>query len=78
MLKVMMAIFGGIVFSLSVYSLITGENHVMPYIMFFFGVMALVAGISELKEKRKTTAVISFLVSAFVLFVSFDTFNVFH
>ncbi len=73
-----MAIFGGIVFSLSVYSLITGDNQVMPYIMFFFGAMALVAGISELKEKRKTTAVISFLVSAIILFVFIDTFNVFH
>ncbi|MCK1999714.1 YczI family protein [Psychrobacillus psychrodurans] len=78
MLKVLIAICGGIVFSLSVYSFITGENQVMPYIMFFFGALALVAGISELKEKRKTTAVISFLVSAFVLFVFIDTFNVFH
>ena len=70
--------FWGIVFSLSMYSLITDKNQLIPHILFFFGAMVLVIGISELKEKRKTNAIISFLVSAFVLFVFINMFNAFH
>lgn len=53
--------FWGIVFILSMYSLITAKNEAMPYILFFFGAMAFVVGITELKEKRKTIAVYLFL-----------------
>ncbi|WP_260631081.1 YczI family protein [Bacillus sp. S/N-304-OC-R1] len=42
--------------------------------LFFLGVMMLCTGISELKVKRKTNAIISFTASVFVLFVSIYTF----
>lgn len=78
MLNVMKVIFAVITFSLAVYLFITVKDQVIPYMLFSFGAMVLVTGISELKEKRKTNAIISFLVSAFVLFVFINTFNAFH
>ncbi|MGM7700564.1 YczI family protein [Pseudalkalibacillus sp. Hm43] len=43
--------------------------------MFLFaGLMLFVGGLNELKEKRKLTAMFSFLTSAFVIYVSIYTY----
>ncbi|MBY0121624.1 YczI family protein [Bacillus sp. S/N-304-OC-R1] len=74
MLNTLRGIFAVIAFCLAGYSLITSKYQVMPYMLFFLGVMMLCTGISELKVKRKTNAIISFTASVFVLFVSIYTF----
>jgi len=70
----MRIVFAVIALCLALYGEITDNYELMPYMMVFLGAMLLVMGISELKVKRKTNAIISFLVSAFVLFVSIYTF----
>ncbi|MEO4053963.1 YczI family protein [Solibacillus sp. CAU 1738] len=75
MLKVMRIIFTVIGAGLGVYALITDKFQVMPLMLFSLGAMMLLTGISELKEKRMTMAIISFLSAAFALFVCVYTFN---
>ena len=57
---------------LSVWVLITGTvtKSFSPYILSLIGTMILFIGLSELKSKRKTNAIISFITSIFALSVS--------
>ncbi|WP_231687560.1 YczI family protein [Bacillus sp. FJAT-22090] len=71
-------IFAAIAICFAMYALITNKYQVMPYMLFFLGLMGVVIGVSELKVDRRTSAIISFLASAFALFVSFYTFNTFN
>lgn len=71
-------IFGAIAFSFAMYALITNKYQVMPYMLFFLGLMGLVIGISEVKVERRISAIITFLASAFALFVCFYTFITFN
>lgn len=75
LLKVMRIIFSVIGAGLGAYALITDNFQVMPFMLFSLGAMMLVTGISELQEKRKTMAIISFLSAAFALFVCVYTFS---
>ena len=75
---ILRVIFGAIAFCFSMYALITNKYQVIPYMLFFLGLMGLVTGISELKVERRTSAIITFLTSAFALFVCFYTFNTFN
>lgn len=72
----MRVIFASIAFSLALYVLITGNNELLPYTLFFLSAMLLVSGISEIKLNRKSSAIMCFLASAFGLFVSIYTFQV--
>lgn len=69
MLKIVRMISSFIAFALAGYSLITNNFEYMPYMLFFLGVSVLVTGVLELKAKRKTSAIISFLAVAFTFFV---------
>ncbi|WP_010529053.1 DUF3953 domain-containing protein [Lentibacillus jeotgali] len=58
-----------IVVSLSVYTLVTDEYGIMPYMQLCMGAMLLAFGINELHEKRKGTAIFLFFTTGFILFV---------
>ncbi|WP_186673750.1 DUF3953 domain-containing protein [Sporosarcina sp. BP05] len=74
MLKISRVILSVIVIALAGYGLITKNFEFMPYMMFFLGAFILVMGVLELQAKRMTNAIISFLGSAFILFVAIYTF----
>jgi hypothetical protein len=59
-----------IVVIISIWALITGTNTFSPYMLLFVGAMILFIGLSEIKAKRKTNAIISFIASGFVFSVS--------
>lgn len=69
MLKILRIISSVIAFALAGYSLITKNFEFMPYMLLFLGLSVLVTGVLELKAKRKTSAIISFLAVAFAFFV---------
>ena len=72
-LKILRLILAIIVVALSSYALITGiSGAIIPYIVFFLGVMLLVTGITELREKRKATAITLFFVTGFNFYVLFN------
>jgi NADH:ubiquinone oxidoreductase subunit K len=60
---------GIIVFALGIYGLITDNNAILPFMMFFLGIMSLVMGISELSKKRKSIGFVSILAAAFIFLV---------
>ena len=64
------AILGIIVASVSIYSLITGEYVTVPYIQILLGVLLIILGINQWKEKRKTVAIFLFFAAAFSIFVN--------
>lgn len=71
-MKILRLILAIIVVALSSYALITGIlGGIVPFVLFFFGLMLLVTGITEFLEKRKATAITLFLVSGFTFYVSF-------
>ncbi|PIC58040.1 hypothetical protein CSV80_15980 [Sporosarcina sp. P12(2017)] len=67
---IIIAILGIIVASVSCYSLLTGENVTLPYMQILLGVMLLLLGWSQLKEKRKGLAIFLFIVAAFSIFIN--------
>ncbi|XRG79030.1 DUF3953 domain-containing protein [Rossellomorea sp. GAMAL-10_SWC] len=71
MLKIFKNVFGLFAFVLAVYALTTDRFVVMPYMLFFLGVMLLIMG---LQEKRKPLNYSLILVSGFNIFVSIYTF----
>ena len=73
-LKILRLILALIVVALSSYALITGTSSraIIPSILLFLGLMLLVTGITEFREKRKTTAITLFFVSGFNFYVSFS------
>lgn len=60
---------GIIVFALGIYGLTTDNNAILPFMMFFLGIMSLVMGISELYKKRKSIGFVSIIAAAFVFLV---------
>ncbi|WP_143469683.1 YczI family protein [Lentibacillus sediminis] len=74
MLNIIRIITAVIAGSLAIYALITGNHHVMPYMMFFMGVMLLAMGLSEIKKERRRMGFLSIIVSLFVFYVSVQGF----
>lgn len=69
-MKILRIIFAIIVVALSSYALITGITAtIVPYVLFFLALMLLVTGITEFREKRKTTAITLFFVAGFNFYV---------
>lgn len=68
-LNIARIILGIIVFALSATQLITGNVKLLPYSMFFLGLMMLVIGITELQKDRKGfVGYMCLVVSLLVLF----------
>ncbi|MED4404120.1 DUF3953 domain-containing protein [Metabacillus fastidiosus] len=74
MLKILRISFAIIASFLAIYFLVTNKPLILNYSIFFVGITFLVTGISELKEKRKSLAYLSFGVSGFSIFVAIFTF----
>lgn len=74
MLLVVRIILAIIVITLSVYSLVSDNQEIYPYMSLFLGLMMMVIGISEFKAKRQAIAIMCVLVSVFVLFVAANEF----
>lgn len=74
MLLVLRIILAIIVITLSVYSLVSDNHEIYPYMSLFLGLMMMVIGISEFKAKRQAIAIMCILVSVFVLFVAANEF----
>jgi hypothetical protein len=73
-LKVVRIILSVIVIALAGYGLINKNFEFMSLTMLFLGMSILVTGLLELQAKRKSSAVIFILASAFILFVAIYTF----
>ncbi|GGI13535.1 hypothetical protein [Gottfriedia solisilvae] len=70
MLKVIRIIFGTIAASLAIYSLITQNFLLTPYMLFFLGGMFLVM---YFQERGKSNSIMYLLVAGFNIFVSIFT-----
>ncbi|RDW18729.1 hypothetical protein CWR48_10430 [Oceanobacillus arenosus] len=74
-MKILRLILAIIVVAVSSYGLTTGNSEVLiPYALLFLGLMLLVTGITEFKERRKANAIILFIVTGFSFFVAAYTF----
>ncbi|PID15032.1 hypothetical protein CSV63_09580 [Sporosarcina sp. P34] len=71
-MNIFIAIVGIIVAVVSSYSLLTGENITLPYMQILLGVMLLLIGINQLKEKRKRLAILLFFVAAFSILLNIN------
>ncbi|WP_085130812.1 DUF3953 domain-containing protein [Sporosarcina ureae] len=71
-INILIAILGIIVASVSSYSLLTGENVTLPYMQILLGVMLLLLGVRQLKEKRKGLAIFLFCVATFSIFINMN------
>lgn len=63
-----------IVIALSIYGLISGNDKSIPYTLFFLGVMLMIMGIVNIKEKWKLMGISSIVVSIFIFYVSVEGF----
>ncbi|WP_243291428.1 DUF3953 domain-containing protein [Bacillus sp. FJAT-47783] len=70
-LKALHIIIALFVIVLAAYGYFANQDEVLPYVMTLLGVMLLVVGLSEMKQHRKTIAVICFAASLFIFFVVF-------
>ncbi|MDK8643942.1 YczI family protein [Niallia taxi] len=70
MLKRSRVVFGIMAAILAVYGLLTDSMEIMPFMYLLLGLMFLVMGISEYKEKRKLSAYLFLFVAGFNLFGS--------
>lgn len=75
MLKILRLLLSVFVIVLGSYSLITKNFEFISYMLLAVGVLSLVTGSLELKAKRKTSAIISFLAAAFLIFVFIYTYG---
>ncbi|WP_439874365.1 YczI family protein [Bacillus mycoides] len=61
-----------IALSIAIYSFISGNRDVMPYMFIFLGLMAFTIGIEEIKKDRKSSGTFAFIAGAGALFLSFS------
>ncbi|MEY8348933.1 YczI family protein [Bacillus cereus] len=71
MLKFVRITFSLIALALVIYSFITDNRDIlMPYMFIALGLMSFTAGIEELREQKKVSGTLCFLVGAAVLFIA--------
>lgn len=59
-----------VVIGLAGYVFISENDTIMPFVMFFMGIMLLIAGIIEIKqEEQKKMGIFSVIVSMFIFYV---------
>lgn len=69
-LKVIKFIMACVVVVLGIYSLMTNNNFLLPYMMWILGVFIFISGIIELQEGRNTMGYFNFAAAGFILIVS--------
>ncbi|WP_002145231.1 YczI family protein [Bacillus cereus] len=72
MLKGFRITFSLITLSIAIYSFISSNRDVMPYMFIFLGLMAFTIGIEEIKKDRKSSGTFAFIAGAGALFLSFS------
>jgi hypothetical protein len=70
MLKGFRITFSLIALSIAIYSFISSNRDVMPYMFIFLGLMAFTIGIEEIKKDRKSSGTFAFIAGAGALFLS--------
>ncbi|OQR53985.1 YczI family protein [Bacillus sp. CDB3] len=58
--------------SIAIYSFISSNRDVMPYMFIFLGLMVFTIGIEEIKKDRKSSGTFAFIAGAGALFLSFS------
>lgn len=75
MFKIIRIILAIIVLALAVYSLITKNFELMPYMMFFLGASMLLTGLVDFQKDRKALGgYISIIAAIFIFYVSLQGF----
>ncbi|CAI8748213.1 MULTISPECIES: DUF3953 domain-containing protein [Bacillus] len=70
MLKIARITFALIALALSIYSFITDNRGIMLYMFITLGLMSFTMSIEELREQKKVSGTMCFLVGAIVLFIA--------
>ncbi|PEE39071.1 DUF3953 domain-containing protein [Bacillus pseudomycoides] len=74
MLKIARITFALIALALSIYGFITDNRGIMLYMFIALGLMSFIMSIEELREQKKVSGTICFLVGAAVLFIAISEF----
>ncbi|WP_411954152.1 DUF3953 domain-containing protein [Alkalibacillus sp. S2W] len=69
-LNIIITVLAITVISGSIYGLSTGDHGLQPYIQLISGVMFFALGLKVFQQNQKTMAILIFLGSGFILFVS--------
>ncbi|AYF08782.1 MULTISPECIES: YczI family protein [Bacillus] len=72
MLKGLQITFALIALSISIYGFISGNREIMPYMLFFLGLMAFTVALGEINQDRKSSGILAFMAGAGALFLSFS------
>ncbi|PGE93682.1 hypothetical protein COF51_24695 [Bacillus pseudomycoides] len=70
MLKIARTTFALIALALSIYSFITDNRGIILYMFIALGLMSFTMSIEELREQKKVSGTMCFLVGAIVLFIA--------
>ncbi|MED1595371.1 MULTISPECIES: DUF3953 domain-containing protein [Bacillus] len=70
MLKIARITFALIALALSIYSFITDNRGIILYMFIALGLMSFTMSIEELREQKKVSGTMCFLVGAIVLFIA--------
>ncbi|MDM5236465.1 YczI family protein [Bacillus cereus] len=70
MLKGVRITFSLIALSIAIYSFISDNRNIMPYMFLPLGLMAFTIGIEEIKKNRNSSGTLAFLAGAGALFLS--------
>ncbi|HHT7239953.1 MULTISPECIES: YczI family protein [Bacillus] len=70
MLKGFRITFSLITLSIAIYSFISGNRDIMPYMFISLGLMAFTIGLEEIKKDRKSSGTLAFMAGAGALFLS--------
>ncbi|PFK46755.1 hypothetical protein COI93_03415 [Bacillus cereus] len=74
MLKFVQITFALIALALSIYGFITDNRGILLYMFIALGLMSFTMSIEELREQKKVSGTLCFLVGAAVLFIAISEF----
>ncbi|EEL85618.1 DUF3953 domain-containing protein [Bacillus cereus] len=72
MLKGVRITFSLIALSIAIYSFISGNRDIMPYMFIFLGAMAFTIGVEEIKKHRQSSSILAFMAGAGALLIGFS------
>ncbi|MEK7014312.1 YczI family protein [Bacillus sp. FSL R9-9410] len=72
MLKGFRITFSLIALSIAIYSFISGNRDIMPYMFIFLGLMTFTIGLEEIKKQRQSSGTLAFIAGAGALLLGFS------
>ncbi|MBE7105911.1 DUF3953 domain-containing protein [Bacillus cereus] len=72
MLKGLRITFSLIALSMAIYSFISDNRDIMPYMFISLGLMAFTIGLEEIKKHRQSSGTLAFIAGAAALLLSFS------